>query len=111
MPVPASNSKAYSANTHASANKKWKSGSICSSPASNTSPKSPFPAGNAINNCAARLLILNATDYASVNLNRCNLLRTQQTDCGYLPLIGDNFAKQIGTVGENKRTTSWACYY
>ena len=27
----------------------------------------------------------------------------------YLPIIGDNLAKQMGTVGEGKRTIKWAC--
>ena len=33
-----------------------------------------------------------------------NFVRNRLIDEVYLPLIGDNFAKQIGSVGANKRT-------
>ncbi len=33
-----------------------------------------------------------------------SFVRNQLIDKVYLPLVGDNFAKQMGTVGENKRT-------
>ena len=35
-----------------------------------------------------------------------SFVRNQLIDKVYLPLIGDNLAKQIGVVGENKRTDS-----
>ena len=36
-------------------------------------------------------------------------VRNRLIDEVYLPLIGDNLAKQLGAAGEGKRTDRWAC--
>ena len=40
-----------------------------------------------------------------------SFVRNKLIDSVYLPIIGDNLAKQVGVVGEAKRTDLWGCCY